>query len=74
MNSHYEKISCPICASKNFKIFSDNVLFNKKNQTAESTDDSLFFSDKTKIKSEGFTITNNGNTIMFNGKTKLTTK
>jgi|TARA_Y100000389_G_C17463504_1_gene523588 2-polyprenyl-3-methyl-5-hydroxy-6-metoxy-1,4-benzoquinol methylase len=25
MNSHYEKISCPICASKNFKILKNNT-------------------------------------------------
>ena len=57
--------------SKNFKISTSNVYFNQKNQTAKSLVNSLFESNKTLIKSEGFDITENGNIIKFNGKTKL---
>ena len=58
--------------SKEFKIYSSEVLFNKSKQTANSKSDSTFFSKGTKIKSEGFNIIENGNLIKFNGKTILT--
>ena len=57
--------------SNNFKIYSDKVLFDKKNQTATSQEKSTFISDGTKIDSEGFDITEQGTIINFNGKTKL---
>ena len=57
--------------SAKFKIFSDNVLFNKKNLVASSKNKSRFISDKTLINSNGFDITENGNIINFKGKTKL---
>ena len=57
--------------SSKFKIFTEEVLFNKKNQTAKSFNDSLFISDSTKIKAEGFDIIEKGNIIQFNGKTSI---
>ena len=57
--------------SNKFKIFTEEVLFNKKNQTAKSYNDSLFISDGTKIKAEGFDIIEKGNIIQFNGKTSI---
>jgi len=57
-----------------FKIFSDNVRFNKKNQTASSITKSKFISNKTEIISEGFEINDFGNKINFNGKTILNIK
>lgn len=58
--------------SNKFKIFSNNVLFDKTNQTANSKSDSIFISKKTKIKSKGFNIVEQGNIIQFKGKTNLT--
>ena len=57
--------------SKKFMILSNNVLFNKKKQTAKSATNSVFISDKTKIESEGFHLGENGDIIKFNGKTEL---
>ena len=57
--------------SKNFKIYSNEVIFNKSNQTADSKSNSIFIAKGTKIKSEGFNIIENGNLIKFNGKTIL---
>ena len=57
--------------SNKFKIFSNNVLFDKTNQTANSKSDSTFISKKTKIKSKGFKIIDKGNIIEFKGKTNL---
>ena len=58
--------------SKKFKIYSDEVFYNKSKQTANSKSDSIFLSKGTKIESEGFNIIENGNLIKFNGKTILT--
>ena len=58
--------------SDKFKIYSNNVLFDKTNQTANSKSDSTFISEKTKIKSMGFNIVDRGNIIEFKGKTYLT--
>ena len=57
--------------STKFKLFTDKVTFNQKNQTAESKQSSKFESNGTTIVSEGFNITNNGDIILFNGKTVL---
>ena len=57
--------------SDKFSISSNEVLFDNKNQTAKSTEKSEFLSKKTKITSQGFTITDKGNKIEFKGKTKL---
>ena len=57
--------------SKDFKIYSDDVLYNRKKQTAQSKNDSIFISEKTTIESEGFNIIEKGKIIKFNGKSKL---
>ena len=58
--------------SDKFEIYSDDVIFNKTQQTAQSDKDSIFFSEGANIKSEGFNIMDKGNVIKFNGKTFLT--
>lgn len=63
-----------IFKSNKFKIFTDNVLFNKKNLVATSKNKSKFISEKTSIDSMGFDIIENGNIINFKGKTKLILK
>ncbi len=63
-----------IFQSDKFKIFTDNVIFNKKTLVASSQDESRFISDKTLINSAGFDIIENGNIINFKGKTKLVLK
>ena len=57
--------------STKFKILTDKVTFNQKNQTAESKHSSKFESDNTEVISEGFRITNSGDIILFDGKTIL---
>ena len=63
-----------IFKSKNFKIYTDNVVFNKKTLVASSQDKSKFISNNTLIYSAGFDIIENGNIINFKGKTKLVLK
>ena len=63
-----------IFKSKKFKIMSDDVVFNKKDLTASSSQMSKFISKKTTIVSNGFEIFDNGNKINFNGKTILIIK
>ena len=63
-----------IFKSNKFKIYTDNVVFNKKTLVASSQDKSKFISDNTSIDSAGFDIINNGNIINFKGKTKLVLK
>jgi len=60
-----------IFKSKKFKIMSDDVLFDKKYLTANSSKKSKFIAKKTSIVSNGFKIFDNGNKINFNGKTIL---
>ena len=54
--------------SRNFSIESDNVTFDRKEQTAQSKDKSIFKSKNTMISSEGFNMYDNGNIINFYGK------
>jgi hypothetical protein len=63
-----------IFISKKFKIYTDNVVFNKKTLVASSQDESKFISNNTSIDSSGFDIIENGNIINFKGKTKLVLK
>ena len=63
-----------IFKSNKFKIYTENVVFNKKTLVASSQDKSRFISDKTSIDSVGFDIIENGNIINFKGKTKLVLK
>ena len=60
--------------SNNFSIESDNVTFNREEQTAQSKHKSLFKSKNTTISSEGFNIYDNGNKINFNGNAVLILK
>jgi len=63
-----------IFKSNEFKIYSDNVIFNKKNLVASSNNKSIFVSKNAHIDSVGFDIIENGNIINFKGKTKLILK
>ena len=63
-----------IFKSNKFKIYTDNVVFNKKTLVASSQDESKFISNNTLIDSAGFDIIENGNIINFKGKTKLILK
>ena len=63
-----------IFKSNKFKIYTDNVVFNKKTFVASSQDNARFISDNTSIDSAGFDIIENGNIINFKGKTKLVLK
>ena len=63
-----------IFKSNKFKIFTDNVVFNKKTLVASSQDKAKFISDNTSIDSAGFDIIENGNIINFKGKTRLVLK
>ena len=63
-----------IFKSNKFKIYTDNVVFNKKTLVASSQDESKFISNNTSIDSAGFDIIENGNIINFKGKTKLILK
>ena len=57
-----------IFESNKFKIYSDNVIFNKKNLVATSKEKSKFISDSASIDSFGFDIIENGNIINFKRK------
>ncbi len=57
--------------SNKFTIYSDDVIFNKNDQTAASKVKSKFVSENTSILSDGFEIVDNGNQIKFNGKTTI---
>ena len=74
VNLHLLMVSFYQPSSKKFKIMSDEVVFDKQNLTASSTQKSKFFSKKTSIVSNGFEIFDNGNKINFNGKTVLIIK
>ena len=60
--------------SKKFTIFSDDVIFNKNQQTASSTHKSRFISSNTSILANGFEILDEGNKINFYGKTVIKLK
>ena len=63
-----------IFKSNKFKIYTDNVVFNKKTLVASSQDKSKFISNNTSIDSVCFDIIENGKIINFKGKTKLIIK
>ena len=63
-----------IFKSNKFKIYTDNVVFNKKTFVASSQNNSKFISNNTSIDSAGFDIIENGNIINFKGRTKLVLK
>ena len=60
--------------SNNFSIETEKVIFDRKEQTAESKSISQFNSEKTEISSEGFNIYDNGNRIRFNGNSIIILK
>ena len=57
-----------------FSIETENVLFDRKNQTAYSENKSLFKSKNTTITSDGFNIYDDGDKIKFYGKSTLILK
>ena len=60
--------------SNDFSIETDNVIFDRKKQTAKSNEKSLFKSKKTTISSNGFNIYDNGNKINFYGNSIIILK
>ena len=60
--------------SNEFVIETDNVTFDRENQTAQSNDKSIFKSNNTIISSEGFNIYDNGNKINFLGNSVVILK
>ncbi len=54
--------------SNDFSIETQNVVFDRNKQTAESNTKSIFKSKNTTISSDGFNINDNGNKIIFYGK------
>jgi len=57
--------------SNKFIIETNNVIFDRKNQTAISHTASKFNSENTEILSEGFDIYDNGSKIKFFGNAKI---
>jgi hypothetical protein len=57
--------------SDKFEIYTEEVTFNKIEQTANSSTNSQFISEGTLIKSEGFSILQQGDIILFDGKTSI---
>ena len=60
--------------SNEFSIETDNVIFNRNKQTAQSTTRSMFKSKNTTISSQGFNIFDNGNKIIFYGNSYIILK
>ena len=60
--------------SNDFSIESDNVVFDRKKQTAHSKNKSIFKSNKTVILSDGFNIYDNGDKIKFYGNSSIILK
>ena len=60
--------------SNDFSIETENVIFNRNEQTAESKTRSLFKSKNTYISSDGFNIYDKGNKIIFYGNSNIILK
>ena len=60
--------------SNDFSIETENVIFNRNKQTAQSKTKSLFKSSNTTILSEGFDINDKGNRIIFYGNSLIILK
>ena len=60
--------------SNDFSIETENVIFDRHKQTAISKTTSLFKSEKTTIKAEGFDINDKGNKIIFHGNSHIVLK
>ena len=60
--------------SNNFSIETENVIFNRNKQTAQSKTKSFFKSKNASISSDGFNIHDNGNKIIFYGSSYIILK
>ena len=60
--------------SNDFSIETENVIFNRNKQTAQSKSKSLFKSKNATIVSDGFDINDKGNKIIFYGNSNLILK
>tara|TARA_B100000886_G_C20053252_1_gene338650 strand:- start:2 stop:403 length:402 start_codon:yes stop_codon:yes gene_type:complete len=60
--------------SNDFIIETENVIFDRKNETAQSKTRSLFKSKNTTILSDGFNIDDKGNKITFHGNSFIVLK
>jgi len=60
--------------SNDFSIETENVIFNRTDQTAQSKTRAFFKSENTSISSDGFDIQDRGNIIIFYGKSYLLLK
>ena len=60
--------------SNNFSIETENVVFNRDNQTAKSSHKSYFRTKKVTIISDGFDIFEKGDKIFFYGKSSVIIK
>ena len=60
--------------SNDFIIETEKVIFNRNEQTAQSTSKSLFKSENTIIMSNGFNIYEKGNRIIFYGNSSIILK
>ena len=60
--------------SNSFSIETDNVVFNRNQQTAQSRTRSLFKSENITIFSDGFNIHDKGNKIIFHGNSYIILK
>ncbi len=60
--------------SNDFIIETEEVIFNRNEQTAQSTSKSFFKSENTTIKSYGFNIYEKGNRIIFYGNSSIVLK
>ena len=57
--------------SNDFSIETENVIFNRNKQTAQSKTKSFFKSKNATISSDGFNIHDNGNKIIFFGNSYI---
>ena len=60
--------------SNDFSIETENVIFNRNKQTAQSKTKSFFKSKNASISSNGFNIHDDGNKIIFYGKSYIILK
>tara|TARA_Y200000002_G_C22413507_1_gene550821 strand:- start:40 stop:447 length:408 start_codon:yes stop_codon:yes gene_type:complete len=60
--------------SNEFSIETENVIFDRNKQTAQSKTKSIFKSKNTKISSDGFDINDKGDKIIFYGKSFIVLK
>ncbi len=61
-------------SSNDFSIETENVIFNRNDQTAKSKTKSMFRSNNATISSDGFDIHDKGNKIIFYGNSYIILK